>query len=374
MPVSTLFSAFRFVFVFMSTLAALAVPAMAAESVVQGIDLPPGFVIRQYAAVPAARSLALSEKGTLFVGTRADDKVYAVTDTDGDHVAETVRVVAQGLRMPNGVALRGPDLYVAEVGRILRFPEVEAALEKPGPPDYEVVTDAYPEDRHHGWKYIAFGPDGLLYVPVGAPCNVCEEPDPYASITRLDVDNGEFEVVVRGVRNSVGFDWHPDTGELWFTNNGRDRLGDDLPPDSLQRVPEPGLHFGFPYCHAGVPDPRFGQGVDCGKFAPPALKLPAHVAPLGMAFYTGAMFPDQYRGQIFLAEHGSWNRSTPIGYRLILARFQADGSLSYEVFASGWLEGSKAWGRPVDVLVMPDGALLVSDDRAGAIYRITYEP
>jgi glucose/arabinose dehydrogenase len=237
-----------------------------------------------------------------------------------------------------------------------------------------IVNDDFPKDKHHGWKYIAFGPDDMLYVPVGAPCNVCQKKDHrYASIMRMNPDGSGLEVFARGIRNTVGFDWHPATGELWFTNNGRDWMGDDLPPDTLHRAPVKGLDFGFPYCHGGdLPDPEFGNIRRCEEFTPPAIKLGPHVAPLGMKFYTGQQWPARYHHQIFIAEHGSWNRSIPIGYRITLINLEKNKPVRYAVFAEGWLQGQKAWGRPVDILVMKDGALLVSDDRAGAIYRITY--
>jgi glucose/arabinose dehydrogenase len=275
--------------------------------------------------------------------------------------------------MPNGVAMRDGSLYVAEVQRVIRFDNIEENLKSPPKP--LVVNDSFPTEEAHGWKYIAFGPDGWLYVPVGAPCNVCESDDErFSSIMRMRPDGSGLEVFSRGVRNTVGFDWHPETKELWFTNNGRDWMGDDLPPDTLHHAPAPGLHFGFPYCHAGrISDPEFGRKRRCEEFAKPALDLGPHVAALGMKFYTGRMFPKAYENQVFIAEHGSWNRSTPIGYRVMLVRLQENRAVSYEVFAQGWLQGRTAWGRPVDVLVMPDGALLVSDDRAGAIYRIVYE-
>ena len=345
-------------------------PPLCARTHLEEIRLPEGFAIERYAEVPDARSMALGAQGTVFVGNREGNAVYAVAERR-DGKGRAVYVIAQGLRMPNGVAFKGADLYVAEVSRVLRFPDIEQHLENP--PPYEVVAEGFPSDKHHGWKYIAFGPDGWLYVPVGAPCNVCERPDPYAAIMRLDVRSGKREVYARGIRNTVGFAWQPDSDVLWFTNNGRDWMGDDSPPDSLHRAPEAGLHFGFPACHAGLADPKFGQGKDCAAFAPPALKLPAHVAALGMVFYTGKMFPPAYRNQIFIAEHGSWNRTSKVGYRISLVRFNQDGSLGYETFASGWLKNGNAWGRPVDVLVMPDGALLVSDDHAGAIYRIAYK-
>jgi glucose/arabinose dehydrogenase len=248
---------------------------------------------------------------------------------------------------------------------------IESRLDDP--PDPIIVKDDLPKDRGHGWKFIAFGPDGKLYVPIGAPCNVCDPGDPYASITRMDPDGSNFEIFARGVRNSVGFDWNPDTGDLWFTDNGRDWLGDDLPPDELNRAERAGQHFGFPYCHAGyIPDPIFGEARGCDEFASPVMNLGPHVAALGMRFYSGSMFPAEYRGQIFIAEHGSWNRADPIGYRLTLVKLENGTAASYQVFAEGWLRGGEAWGRPVDVLVMDDGALLVSDDQAGAIYRIAY--
>jgi glucose/arabinose dehydrogenase len=347
----------------------------AAEIPLDRITLPTGFRIELFASdLPGARSLALGERGTIFVGTRSSDKVYALVDRDGDGKSDETHVVASGLRMPNGVAFREGALYVAEVSRILRFDEIESRLN--APPDPVVVRDDFPTDRHHGWKFIAFGPDGKLYVPVGAPCNVCEregEGNRYASITRMSPDGRNLEIFARGVRNTVGFDWNPATGELWFTDNGRDNLGDDRPPDELNRAPRPGLHFGFPYCFGrDIADPELGSKRSCAELTPPARELGPHVAAIGMRFYTGKMFPEEYRGQIFIAEHGSWNRSRKSGYRVTLVRLDNGEASSYEVFASGWLEGETNWGRPADVLVMPDGALLVSDDQAGAVYRIVY--
>ena len=340
----------------------------------QLIKLPPGFEIGLYADdVPSARSMVLSPTGVLFVGTREAGKVYAVLDHHKDQKADEVVTIARGLNMPNGVGFQDGALYVAEVNRVLRFDRIESNLKNPPKPI--VVTDRFPKDRHHGWKFIRFGPDGMLYVPVGAPCNVCERDDPrYASIMRMKPDGTGLEVFAHGVRNTVGFDWHPETKELWFTDNGRDWLGDDLPPDELNHAPGKGLHFGFPYCHGkNVPDPEFGKKRKCEEFAPAAIELGPHVASLGMRFYMGSMFPPEYKNQIFIAEHGSWNRSVPIGYRVTLVRLRNNLAVKYEVFAEGWLQGERVWGRPVDVLVMPDGALLVSDDKAGVIYRITYK-
>lgn len=337
------------------------------------IKMPTGFKIDVYAEnVPNARSMALSPNGTLYVATRKEGKVYAVLDRNKDNKGDEVITLAEGLFMPNGVAFRDGALYVAEVNRVLRYDGIERNLHRPPPP--EVVNDRFPQDRHHGWKFIRFGPDGMLYVPVGAPCNVCEKKDErHATIMRMKPDGTGLEIFAHGVRNTVGFDWHPKTKELWFTDNGRDWLSDDLPPDELNRASQNGMHFGFPYCHGkDTPDPKFGNKRKCREFTPPAMELGPHVASLGMRFYTGEMFPAAYRHGIFIAEHGSWNRSTPIGYRLTLVRLENNRAVSYEVFAAGWLQGTKAWGRPVDVLIMPDGALLVSDDRAGVIYRISY--
>ncbi|MEW5983460.1 MAG: sorbosone dehydrogenase family protein [Acidobacteriota bacterium] len=356
------------------TLVSASAQAPAASPVrLDTIRLPAGFSIDVFAdRVPNARALALGPGGTLFVSTRTAGNVYAVLDADEDHKADEVITIAKGLNMPNGIAVRGGSLFVAEVNRIIRFDHIESSLRAVPAP--VVVTGNYPSDRHHGWKFIAFGPDGYLYVPVGAPCNICESQDPvYASITRIRPDGTGRDVFASGVRNTVGFDWHPVTKELWFTDNGRDMMGDDVPPDELNRAPSRGLHFGYPYCHGGsIADPQFGEKRPCSEFVPPARQLGPHVAALGMRFYTGAMFPSQYRQQIFIAEHGSWNRSVPIGYRVMLVTLKGNEVVSYEPFAEGWLQGRRAWGRPVDVLVMPDGALLVSDDLAGAIYRISY--
>ena len=337
------------------------------------IKLPPGFEIKIYASgVKGARSMALSPKGTLFVGTRGEGQVYAVVDRNKDHIADEVITLAEGLNMPNGVAFRNGSLYVAEIDRVLRFDNIETRLyDSPVP---LVINDKFPKDGHHGWKFIRFGLDGKLYVPVGAPCNICEpDENRYAVIMRMNPDGSGLETFARGIRNSVGFDWHPETKELWFTDNGRDWLGDDLPPDELNRVPRSGMHFGYPYCHGGdIADPEYGHKRKCSEFVPPVVKLGPHVAALGMRFYTGEMFPSKYRG-IFIAQHGSWNRSTPIGYRVMQVHIENNREISYESFAEGWLQGRHAWGRPVDVLVMPDGALLVSDDYADVIYRISYK-
>jgi glucose/arabinose dehydrogenase len=340
------------------------------------IVLPPGFSIAIYADdVPNARSMTLSPRGVLFVGTRSRGDLYAVLDEDHDDRADRIVTIARGLDMPNGVGFRDGALYVAENSRVVRYDDIEKHLESPPKPS--VVNDTFPTESHHGWKFIRFGPDHRLYVPVGAPCNICDRKDPrYASIMRMRSDGTELEVFARGVRNSVGFDWHPETKELWFTDNGRDDLGDDQPPDELNHAPKKGMHFGYPYCHgADIPEPKDEVRGDrtCKEFTPPAQPLGPHVAALGMRFYTGSMFPKKYRDQIFIAEHGSWNRSIPIGYRIRVVTLRGDRPTSYRSFADGWLQEEGAWGRPVDLLVMPDGALLASDDEAGVIYRITYE-
>jgi glucose/arabinose dehydrogenase len=339
------------------------------------LKVPPGFHIDLFTAdVPNARSLALGARGTVFVGTWKAGNVYAVRDEDGDGKADQIHTIVREMAVPNGVAFRQGSLYVAQIHRVLRLDNIEDRLTDP--PEPVVINDTFPTERHHGWKFIAFGPDDKLYVPVGAPCNICESEDPrFASIMRMNPDGSGLEIFAHGVRNTVGFDWQPGSDVLWFTDNGRDMLGDDLPPDELNRAPEAGLHFGYPYCHGGdIPDPEFGDKRSCAEFVSPARRLGPHVASLGMRFYDAGMFPEGYRHQIFIAEHGSWNRSKKIGYRVSLVKVDGDQAISYETFAEGWLQGETAWGRPVDVLVMPDGALLVSDDLAGAIYRISYSP
>jgi glucose/arabinose dehydrogenase len=336
------------------------------------IVLPPGFRIEIYAeGVEGARSLALGG-GVVYAGTMRAGKVWAVRDRDGDQRGETVTVVDDGLSMPNGVAWRDGSLWVAEIHRVLRYDDLDRHLDSP--PDPVVVKDDLPTERHHGWRFLRFGPDGKLYVPVGAPCNICERELPFTAIHRMNPDGSGFEPFALGVRHTVGFDWHPVSRVLWFTDNGRDLLGDDVPPDELNRAPAAGLHFGYPYCHAGeIADPEFGAKKPCSQTTPPARKLGPHVAAIGMRFYTGTQFPEKYRNQIFIAEHGSWNRSKKIGYRVMLVTLDAEEKVtSYEPFAEGWLQGQESWGRPADVQVMPDGALLVSDDQAGVIYRISY--
>lgn len=342
-----------------------------AEVALDTLTLPPGFRIETYAAaVPNARELALGAAGTVFVGSREAGKVYAVSGSGKD---ARVRVVASGLTMPSGIAFRGGDLYIGAISRILVLRGIEKHLDDPPKP--EVVTDKLPDKTHHGWKFLGFGPDGRLYVPIGAPCNICEPGAAFAKLISMKPDGSDWRDVAFGIRNSVGFDWQPGTHQLWFTDNGRDMMGDDLPSDELNRITKPGEHFGYPYCHQGdVPDPEFGKDKPCKDFVPPVAKLGAHVAALGMRFYTGAMFPADYRGAAIIAEHGSWNRSKKSGYRVVAVRIEG-GRVRGEVpLIDGFQRDEIAHGRPADVLVMPDGALLVSDDLAGAIYRVTWSP
>lgn len=350
---------------------------------VDTITLPPGFHLDVFASgVTAARELALGTKGTVFVGSMRPPNVWALVDTKGDHKADRVITIGSGLGTPSGVAFHDGALYVADVNRVLRYDHIEDHLDNPPKP--VVVTGQFPDDSMHGWKFIAFGPDGLLYVPVGAPCNICEPDARHATIFRMKPDGTGLEPFATGVRNSVGFDWSPVNKQLWFTDNGRDNLGDDKPSDELNHATKKGMNFGYPYCHEGdIPDPQYGSKHPCSQFTPPAAKLGPHVAAIGMRFYTGKMFPAEYRNAIFIAEHGSWNRSTPIGYRVAVVTFGRDGKPQPpKAFAEGWLKGiarkfgdttiGNAWGRPADVLVMPDGALLVSDDTGNAVYRISY--
>lgn len=339
------------------------------------IKLPPGFRIAVYAAVPNARSMCWGANGVLFVGNKDDKNVYAITDSNKDGKADSVYTIATGLTMPNGVAFRDGSLYVAEMSRILRFDNIESRLTNPPAP--VVVYDKYPDKAHHGWKFIAFGPDGKLYIPVGAPCNVCDEKDPvFASITRMNADGTGMEIFAKGIRNTVGFAWHPDTKELWFTENGRDNLGEDVPEDELNVAPKKDMHFGFPYCHQGdILDPEFGKGKNCADYTPPVQKVGPHVAALGMRFYTGSMFPAEYKNRIFIAQHGSWNRKIASGYRVMMVTLEGNKAVKFEPFATGWLPGTddkEAIGRPVDVEVAADGALLISDDKQGVVYRVTY--
>ncbi|OWW25693.1 sorbosone dehydrogenase [Zobellia sp. OII3] len=341
------------------------------------LNLPDGFKIEVFAdSIDGARSMAMGDDGTLFVGTRNDKRVYAIQDRDKDFKADRVIELDTIFDSPNGIAFRNGSLYVADVSKLFRYDNIEANLDSV--PEPKLVYDDFPEAFHHGWKYIAFGPDDKLYVPVGAPCNICDSTvvdERFASISRMDPDGSNREIYARGVRNTVGFTWHPETKEMYFTDNGRDMMGDDIPPCELNQVTEAGQHYGYPFCHGGtIKDPEFGDQRPCSDFVAPIQTLGAHVAPLGIKFYTGAMFPEKYKKYAFIAEHGSWNRSKKSGYRISLVKIENNEAVAYETFIDGWLdeESQEAFGRPVDVLFLEDGSLLISDDFGDAIYRVTY--
>lgn len=344
------------------------------QAVLKQLSLPAGFSISIYADnVPNARSMALAEDGVVFVGTGKESKVYALADADHDGVSDHRYVIADNLFMPNGVAYKDGALYVAAVNRILRFDAITQHLDKPPAP--VVVTDKLPDDKHHGWKYLRFGADNKLYTAVGAPCNICDpEKEIYTSLVRLNPNGTELEILARGIRNTVGFDWQPDTNALFFNDNGRDYLGDDEPADELNQWTQTGEHFGYPYCHGGdTLDPEFGAGKKCADYTAPAWKYKAHIAPLGMRFYTGKSFPAEYKNQLFVAQHGSWNRTEPQGYRVALVKFKDHKAIAEQAFISGWLTADgKVLGRPVDILTLPDGNVLISDDQLGVIYKVSY--
>lgn len=349
-------------------------PSFAQDLPITNLRLQPGFEVEVWVdEIANARQMALGDADTLFVGSRAEGKVYAVPNVSGDQEKQ-VMVIASGLRSPSGIAYRDGDLYVADIDKLYRYEDIEADM--PNWPEPILVTDELPSDAHHGWKNIAFGPDGYLYIPIGAPCNICEPGEPYAAIHRMDIETGQYEPVAQGIRNSVGFDWHPQTDQLWFTDNGRDLMGDDLPPCEINVITELGQHFGYPYLHgASVDDPVFARRKpDQLEITLPAGELPAHVAPLGMMFYQGEMFPESYQNTFFVAEHGSWNRSSKIGYRVMMGTVEGDQVKDYRPFIEGWLmPRDQVWGRPVAFQTLADGSVLVSDDYAGAIYRVSYE-
>lgn len=337
-----------------------------------GIKMPDGFHISVFADnIKGARSMCISPEGILFVGTRGTGKVYAIIDKNKDGKADETYVIASGLDSPNGVAFSDGDLFVAEIRRVIKFQNIIKNYNKN--PKYVVVNSSFPKERDHAWKFIAIGPDGRIYVPIGMPCNVCDRKDNFGTIMRMNKDGSGLEQFAKGIRNTVGFDWEPKTNILWFTDNGRDMLGDNKPPDELNKAPKKDMDFGFPYCNGkGFPNPEYKKS-DCSKFTPAEIELGPHVAALGMRFYKGNMFPEYYRNSIFIAEHGSWNRSTPIGYRITFVKIEKNSAKSYQTFAVGWLEGETAWGRPVDVQEYIDGSLLISDDKADIIYRVFYQ-
>lgn len=338
------------------------------------LKLPPGFSIEIFAyPVTNARSMVLAPKGTVFVGTRSGS-VYAIIPNQHLPYGTEILTIASGLNTPNGVAFKNGALYVTETNRVIRFDNIESHLHQRITP--VVVYNNLPTESHHGWRYTKFGYNGKLYIGIGAPCNVCLRQDDkrFASIIRMNDDGTHVEIFSYGVRNTVGFDWHPITKQLWFTDNGRDYLGDNTPPDELNVAQRINLHYGFPFYHGhGIPDPEFGVGVP-DRYQAPAFNLPAHVAALGMTFYKGNTFPPEYKNNIFIAEHGSWNRSTKVGYQIVRAKFTGDRVTSVQPFITGWLNNDTVWGRPVDIIELPDGSILISDDTADVIYRVKYTP
>jgi glucose/arabinose dehydrogenase len=334
------------------------------------LKLAPGFNIEVYASgMPNARSLALGDKGTVFVGSRLVDKVYAIVNKDGKR---EVKILASGLYRPNGVAFHNGTLYIAELSKISKIEHVEDVLDNPPKPT--VIYDNLPKDEAHGWKFIAIGPDNKLYIPVGQPGNNVLHDDAHGQIRRINLDGTGAEVVAFGVRNSVGFDWSPETKQMYFTDNGRDWLSEDIPNDELNRVTKVGEDFGAPYCYQGdIPDPEFGWGHSCSEFTPPVGLMGPHAAALGMRFYTGSMFPKSWKNEIIVARHGSWNRSKKFGGDVVVVRLDKDGKVkSIDPIVSGFLQDNSYVGRPVDVLQMKDGSMLISDDWNGAVYHLTY--
>ena len=336
------------------------------------LQVPKGFKVEVFqSGILDARGLRRGDNGTIFVSSLfVAGKIYAVTGEPGKR---QVKTIASGLNLANGIEFNKGSLYVATPKEITRYDNIEANLDNPPKP--VTVYDKLPGDIPHGWKYIKFGPDGKLYYPVGAPCNICEPGEGHAKIFKMNADGTGHEVVASGVRNTVGFDFHPKTGQLWFTDNQRDWLSEDMPLDELNVVTEPGKqHFGYPYCHSGVMvDPEFGWGKSCDNYTPPAATLGPHSAPLGMRFYTGRAFPAKYRGAIFIARHGPWNRTMKYA-DVSVAFLGANGKVrAVEPFLTGFVKDNQYLGRPVDILFLPDGSMLVSDDHAGAIYRVSYE-
>ena len=349
------------------------ISAMPADEIpVSKLKVPAGFKIELWASgMPNGRSMTESPSGTVYVGTRFTGNVYAVVTKNGKR---EVKTIAKGLHRPNGVVFTNGSLYVAELSRIIRYDNIEQNLENPPTP--VVVFDALPKDEPHGWKFMTLSPDGqYLYFQIGTPANIVVPPSTHATINRLNLKTNILETVATGVRNSVGMDFQPGTKELWFTNNARDWVSEDKPNDTLNRLVRPkGMNFGYPFCHQGdFLDPEFGKGRSCDEFDKPVYNLGAHVAALGMRFYNGKQFPADYKGNIFIAEHGSWNKTQRVGYQVVRVVLDSNNKVvKAEPFVTGWLEGDKFWGRPVDVQMLKDGSMLVSDDETGAIFRVSY--
>jgi len=372
-------------FTVVTGLLAFGINAADLEQNLKKLKLPPGFHISVYSdQVPGARSLAMSPLGVLYVGTLFAEtlgenlgKVYAIVDKDKDGTGETVYTIAEGLNFPNGVAWKDGDLYIAELNRVIKIENIEEKLE--GNSQFEVLNDSFPDDFHHGWKYLRFGPDGKLYVPVGAPCNICDRiDDGYSNLYTLSDDGKDKSIYATGIRNTVGFDWHPETEELWFTDNGADGLGDEQPNDELNRAYKSGLHFGYPFCHQGdMQDSEYGKETNCDHFEKPVAMMGPHVAALGMRFYTGQQFPEDYLNQPIVALHGSWNRTPEAGhtgYKIVVPKLDDNELVSMETLVEGWLEADNTrWGRPVDIEMAGDGSVFISDDFAGVVYRLSYQ-
>jgi glucose/arabinose dehydrogenase len=347
------------------------IPAAADKLPTAKLKVPAGFNIEVFASgIANARSLAEGDKGTIFVGSRLVGKVYAITtDKDGKR---TVKTIASDLHRPNGVAFKNGTLYIAELSKISKVEKAEDNLDSPA--KLVTIFDKLPKDEAHGWKFIAIGPDNKLYVPVGQPGNNVLHDADHGQIRRINLDGSGAEVYALGVRNSVGFDWNPETKQMYFTDNGRDWLSETVPEDELNRVTKAGEDFGAPYCYQGnIIDQELGWGKNCKDYTPPVGLMGPHTASLGMRFYTGSMFPKTYKNVIFVARHGSWNKSQKQGGDVVVVRLNKDGTVkSVEPFMTGFLEDNKYVGRPVDVMLLKDGSLLVSDDWNGAVYRITY--
>ena len=357
----------------LAPVAAPPIPATAEKvgAVPGKLTLAKGFNIEVYATgVPNARSMRQGEKGTVFVGSRLQDKVHYITEKDGKR---DVKVLVSGLYRPNGLAIKDGTLYIAELSKISKIEKVEDNLDK-SPKPVEIYSDL-PKDEAHGWKFIGIGPDNKLYIPIGQPCNNCLPPDTHAQIRRINLDGSGMEVIAKGVRNTVGFDWHPTSKELYFTDNGRDWASEDVPEDELNRVTKVGQHFGSPFCYQGdFTDPEFGWGRSCSEFEAPVLKTGPHSASLGMRFNTGSMFPAKYKNAIFIARHGSWNRSKKFGGDILAVFLNPNGTVKgTEVIVTGFIGSDNNYiGRPCDVLFLKDGSMLIADDFNGAIYRVTY--
>lgn len=363
---------YQWLFFYLSLLQAVTLQAHAQTPPLplEKINLPPGFTISIWAEVPDARSMTLGDNGTVFVGSKSAGNVYAITQSSGKR---QVRVIANKLKEPTGVTFLNGTLYVSTPRHILRFRDIEQNLENTVIPEVIPVELLNKDSQSPG--YLAAGPDGRLYLSIIAPCNICEvDPDQFALIASMQPDVSNLEIFAHGVRHSAGFDWHPTQKTLWFTDISRNWMGDNLPPDELNHASQKAMHFGFPYCYgSAVLDPRFGAKRGCEKFTAPVLNLNPHVAPMGMRFYTGSLFPEQYHQQIFVAESGSWNRREKVGYQIESIQVNNGQVANKQTFASGWLDNNEAWGRPIDLLNIPDGSILVSDDIAGVIYNIHYQ-